>query len=296
MIRDRAVRYLVPYAWFLLITWGAFVALRHGAAAPGPAVTALARAAVTGSEPTIHVATGMRYLWFLPALFSLVVLKSIASRSPAVGRMLFATSLVWIAGASFVPEAILAALPLGLGTALFFFGLGEVLRMALARVPERHRAVVSAAAVITTGIATRAIVAVPLEWVAGADVASYDIRDPVTWGVALLYPCAMLLTLVAAAERLPAAGVLREFGRLSLPIYLVHMLIYRCLTLAIYGRKFDQLHVVGENLPVGIGIFIATVAASLGLSMLIWRLPRLKAAIFPRTWAEWPLSRAAGSS
>jgi fucose 4-O-acetylase-like acetyltransferase len=295
MIRDRAVRYLVPYAWFLAITWAAYVGLRHGAAGPDAALAALGRALVTGSEPAIHAATGMRYLWFLPALLSLVTLKSIAIRWPAIGRLLVATSLVWMAAATFVPPAILAALPLGVGTGLFFFGLGELLRAALARVPEGGRAAVTTAAVITTVVATAAIVTVPLGWVAGANVANYDVRSPVTWAVALVYPCAMLLALVAVAERLPAFALLRECGRLSLPIYLVHMLVYRCITLALYGREFDDLYVVGANLPLGIGIFIATVAASLAVSEFVWRVPRLKALVFPRTWADWRGSVARGA-
>jgi surface polysaccharide O-acyltransferase-like enzyme len=141
--------------------------------------------------------------------------------------------------------------------------------------------------VVATAIASVAIVMVPLGWVAGANVASYDVRERVTWAVALVYPCVMLLSLVAVAGWLPGAGLLREFGRLSLPIYLVHMLIYRCLTLGIYGRDFDQLHVVGANLPVGIAVFVVTAAASLAISALVWRLPRLRTLVFPRTWAEW---------
>lgn len=293
LLRDRGIRYLVPFAWFLVIAWAAFLGLRGGGQSLGIAVANLLRAGVTGGEPAIYVAVGMRYLWFLPALFSLVVIKAGAIRWPTLGRGLLAAACCLIVWAVYVPASVLAAMPCNALTGLFFFGLGEVFRRAetaVSRVPAIMRAAVTGG--LTAGLAWL-IVRQPLGWVAGANIRSYDITNWPTWAAALAFPCLVLTTLLATAQAWPLRRLLALCGHYSLPIYLTHMLLYRVLTLGWFGKKFDDLATVGSDLGAGLVILGLTVAGSLAISIGIWRLPRLRRLLFPRDWPDWRLAFAA---
>ncbi len=290
LLRDRACRYLVPFVSFLVIAWAAFVALRGGGQSFGMAAAHLLQAVVTGSEPAIHTAVGMRYLWFLPALFSLVVIKAAAIRWPTLGWWLLGTAWCLIVAAVYVPATVVAAAPCNALTGLFFFGLGEVFRrtdQAVARLPAIMPAAVAGG--LTAGLAW-VIVRQPLGWVAGANIRSYEITNWPTWAAALVFPCVILATLLATAQAWPLRRLLALCGRYSLPVYLTHMLLYRMLTLCWFGKKFDDLATVGSALRTGVVIYVLTVAGSLAISIGIWSLPRLRRLLFPRDWSDWRLA------
>jgi fucose 4-O-acetylase-like acetyltransferase len=292
LLRDRAIRYLVPFVSFLLIAWVAFVGLRGGGQSLDAAAANLLRAAVTGSEPAIHKAVGMRYLWFLPALFSLVVIKAAAIRWPTLGRGLLAAAWCLIVGAVYVPASVVAAVPCNALAGLFFFGVGEVFRragQAVARLPAIMR--VAVAGGLTAGLAWL-IVRQPLGWVAGANIRSYDITNWPTWAAALAFPCLVLATLLTTAHAWPLRRLVALCGHYSLPLYLTHMLLYRVLTLGWFGRKFDDLATVGSDLQAGMVIFVLTAAGSLAIAIGICRLPRLRRLLFPRDWPDWRLAFA----
>jgi fucose 4-O-acetylase-like acetyltransferase len=291
-LRDRAIRYLVPFVTFLVIAWAAFLVLRGGGSSLGRAAANLLRAAATGGEPAIHRAVGMRYLWFLPALFSLVVIKAAANRWPTLRRGLLGAAWCLIVGAVYMPASIVAAMPCNLLTGLFFFGLGDVFRVgeqSVARLPTVVRSAITGG--LMAGLAWL-IVYQPLGWVAGANIRSYDITNWPTWLAALVFPCLVLSTLLAMAGFLPLRPLLALCGRYSLSIYLMHMPLYRVLTMAWFGAKFDDLATVGANPWAGVLIFVLTVTGSLAISIGVWSLPRLRRLVFPRDWPDWSLAFA----
>lgn len=287
LLIDRAVRYLVPFGLFMLLAWLAFRLVRRDAQSLVASLWVLGAAVFTGNQAIIHDAVGMRYLWFLPSLYSLVVLKAAAQTGGLGSRLLLGGAIVWMAAAAFVPEPLRRWLPLGSGEGMFFFGLGELFRMAVKKTGVelgswrlRLPAAIAAAALAI------GIVWAPLGWVAAANVGTYDIRTPATWLVGLVFPCLMLPTLMSLAGFLPES-LLGAFGRYSLPVYLVHMFIYRLLTFARFGRRFDDLAVVGTDLLAGLIILTLTAGLSLLAALGIWRRPRLRAILFPRDWPEW---------
>lgn len=286
LLRDRAVRYLVPFSWFMLVAWVAFISLRGGNQPLSSAIAQLGSAVWFGSEPAIYQAVGMRYLWFLPALFSLVVIKAAAIRWPRVGQALWLAACGVIFGASFVPESVIESIPFNAATGLFFFGLGEAFRraaQAVSRLPGSAAGIVAGS--MTAALAVLITIA-PLGWVAGANIRSYDIMHWATWITAVVFPCSMLIALMQASQLFPAQKLLALCGRYSMPLYLIHMLLYRVLTLSWFGRNFDDLAIVGRDLFAGLAIFCLTVAGSLALSIAIWRVDRVRRLIFPRDWSE----------
>lgn len=286
LLRDRAIRYLVPFVWFMLLAWVAFISLRGGNQPLPAGIAQLGRAILYGSEPAIYQAVGMRYLWFLPALFSLVVIKAAAIRWPRAAAALWLAACGLLIGAVYVPATVIEALPFNAATGLFFFGLGEVFRR-VAQVTQRlpESALLIAAGGVTAALAT-AITLVPLGWVAGANIRSYDVTHWATWITGIVLPCSMLIALMQTSRFFPAQQLLALCGQYSLPLYLIHMLLYRVLTLSWFGRSFDNLAIVGRDLFAGLAIFGLTVAGSLAISIVIWRSDRVRRLIFPRDWSE----------
>jgi len=291
-LRDRAVRYLVPYAWFVGLCWLAYVVLRTGADDMAAAARLFGRAIALSDGPAIYAATGMRYLWFMPALFSFAVMKAIAMRWPTYGKGLTVVAWGWMVVAALVIPRLPDGLPWGIGSALFFFGLGQAATYAATRLSLHATRTAGFASACLTAAMSALIVFIPLDWVAAAAVDSYDIRRPATWLVGVCYPCVMLAAIYYAsgsawlsAGHLPGR-VLAAFGRWSLPIYLLHVPVYRVLTRAWFGRGFDDLRVVGPALGAGVVILLLTIILSLGLSAGLWSLPMVRRAVFPRSWGD----------
>jgi peptidoglycan/LPS O-acetylase OafA/YrhL len=243
--------------------------------------------------PAIYAATGMRYLWFMPALFSFAVIKAVAMRWPAFGKGLTILAWFWMLGAALIMPRIPYSVPWGIESALFFFGLGQAATYAVSRLSLQAGYQNGIAAASAVAALSAMIIVIPLGWVAAAGVDTYDIRQPATWLVGVCYPCVMLAALYCLGESGPfPAGrllgrLLAALGRRSLPVYLVHVPVYRVLTLAWFGGKFDDVQVVGPEWGVGLLILALSTAFSLGLSAAVWSAPFLRRSFFPRAWEDW---------
>lgn len=289
LLRDRAVRYLIPYAAFLTFCWTAFVVMRGHR---DNSLVSLVQGLLYADSVSIYAATGMRYLWFLPSLFVFVAFKSFALRSPPFGAVLTVVAWGWMCTAALILPLLPCEPPWGAASALFFFGLGQAGAVISRWAATTGLGPATSLLLFVALLLGAAIVFVPLGWVAASSVATYDIRHPLTWAVGIVYPW-IVLTLLA----LPSSNVsprffhipglmLDMFGKYSLPIYLIHMPVYRILTLACFGKRFDELDIVGPHLAVGLLILATTLAASLAMAMALWQYPRLRGALFPRDWQE----------
>lgn len=87
----------------------------------------------------------------------------------------------------------------------------------------------------------------------------------------------------ASLEAVSLGDWFAALGRWSLPVYLLHVPVYRVLTRAWFGRQFDDLQVVGSDLGVGLPILVLSTALSLGLSAALWRMPRARRIVSPRS-------------
>lgn len=294
-LRDRCVRYLVPYGVFMALAAAAYLPLRGLPDGLWNWCRAFAIALYNGQESSIHDAVGMRVFWFLPSLLSLVVLRAVWDRCGWCRLPLMIAALCWMCCVARIPSEALRWLPLGAPSALFFFTPCLAVRWLYDR---RTLADEASLAVLATGIAGLccwAIVTTPLGWVAGANPAAYDALRPATFVVGIVFPIAMFFVLLAASRAFGDSRLLQACGKHSLGIFLVHMFIYRGLTLAVFGRQFANLESVGPQLAIGLVLFASTVIMSLAVSAAIQRWPRLNALVFPRDWASWRAAIAGGA-
>lgn len=293
-VRDRAVRYLVPYGVFAALAAILSRSLASASLAPTQGWQAFGIALLSGDEGLLRDAIGMRVFWFLPALYSLVMLRAFASTSGLAGWLVVAVSLSWVAVAGQVSTESYRSAPLGLPVAVFFAASGLAAR-ALYRNTQGPvgRAFLRAvlAPIMVVGIATL-IVCVPLGSVNASQVATYYDAGPPTFAAGLVFPLAMFATLMHYRDRLAGCSWLALVGRHSLTIYLVHMFVYRAATRLFFGSQFTDPHIVGSNLPLGLAILAITGLVSLGVAIGIERMPALQRCVFPRDWADWTAALA----
>jgi len=289
LARDRAVRYLVPYCVFAALAAILSRSFASGSIAAVQDWRAFGIALLSGDEGLLRDAIGMRVFWFLPALYSLVMLRAVALTSDMAGWLVMAASIAWMAVAYQLPAESYQAAPLGLPVALFFAASGLVARKIYQSTAEPACLAVCQrilTPIVAAGIAAL-IVFIPLGSVNASQIATYYNAGLATFAAGLLFPLAMFATLMQYSHRLACCGWLAVAGRHSLAIYLIHMFVYRASTRLFFGSRFTDPHVVGGNLPLGLAILAITGVVSLAVAIGIDRLPALRRCVFPRDWADW---------
>lgn len=285
LMRDRAVRYLIPQIVVVTIGWLAYALVCNHGTLTGASWQRLGLACAWESPASLNAATGLRMLWFLPALFSFTILRAVSLRWRQAGILMTLAALVWMVVGGTLSSSLIQSLPYGLASAVFFFGLGEIGHGMLPRLGRLDLRVGVMACVVVIMLSTL-IVWFPLGSVAAAFIETYDIRKPLTWLVAVAFPGFALLSLLFLVERLPSQRIMARIGQLSLPIYLSHMFFYRAMTRFRFGHDFDDMAVVGPAFADGLVILLLTIASSVALGVLIWWSPTIRELVFPRTWRE----------
>ncbi|MBW2292321.1 MAG: acyltransferase family protein [Deltaproteobacteria bacterium] len=281
-VRDRAVRYLVPYLAFSSLC----IVLYPFVAPDWKPVDVLG--VFLASALSIKAATGFELYWFLPCFFMLTVLRALRVQlSSGAGWLLLGIAVSINAGVGWLSAEQLFYSPFGLATALFMYPLG-VGAAWLWRVGRSRRTVTGAVAV-----AVWAACAVVLYQVdSSANVGRlrvYWIGQPVEWLIHNLIPVAAFLAFCSLAPMLTRVPGLARLGRHSLTIYLVHSLVSQALRMA-----FD-LDPQRLGLVLGVLLLGLILAISDQFATVLERVTPLRRLIMPRDAKEWPLLRPRGS-
>lgn len=284
-LRDRAVRYYVPFAIFLTIAC-ILSAAASGLDAPVERGTAWLKALLIGSAYWAEQASGAQLFWFLPALLGFTLLRFGWHRARGAGvpeLILCLGALAAFLTMGLLPAAAVHWTPLGLPIALYILGPSLLFVWLWPHVgPSGNRVMVLTA----LGLLIAAAVANGLAFSLGtslilAQLKVYSVREPVALLVHAAIPILNCLAIVAVLRLLPRLGVLEAFGRHSLLIYLSHQLIYTPLVMV-------TRRLVGPPTPLaGIVIYVVVVALSLAFAVWISRTGRLRALVIPGSWAEW---------
>ena len=287
LLRDRAVRYLTPYLVFMTMSAAIWMLLIVRRIPDGflSWIRIFALALYNGNERTILAAVGMQVFWFLPSLFSLVMLRSLCIRHEALYVPFVIAGTVWMGSVALLSPRILSWLPLGLSPALFFFNICLFTHWVTSRTTSANERFVTATAIGSTATLTFLIIIIPLNWVRASIPGYYNLLQPAEFIVGIIFPITMYPSLLYAAKLLRRNHLLALCGKYSLSIFLIHMFIYRALCFAVFGGKqFANFSIVGSQLEVGLLLFVITLFVSLGISVAIARLPWLNNLIFPRDW------------
>ncbi len=263
----RALDYLanlwVPYAWIFVVCLLFNAAYTHRFAS----LVEYGYAFIIGSGPLLKRIIGFTYPWFLPAMFSLLILKGLYDRGGVWPVVLGAASGgFWIAIVGFGVNRYTVGnfTPLGISQALSSLPIALWSAALCTRLASRGNPV---AVRMLTGFMFFLV------------VVAYYYRDlwPATMGRLLWFfmPISASAFLFSCRDILARSRLLILLGAYSMPIYLVHVIVYNALV-----RGLQPAH-AGRSGVLAWGIFAFTVGISLGFSMGLKKFSRLYGWLFP---------------
>lgn len=262
--RKYALRMLYPYIWICAVCTILSVVVMGN---PFKGWGNLLHSVVFGSDRLLDENTGFAFPWFLPTMFSLLLLKDFYYLSRKyVQQILLGISLVlWAVVLSgcvkfstlgiYVPFALVPAFRL-LPVCLLTVWLAERLQYNF----------------VTRGVITSVFVLLSvLFWFFNC----YDIR---TFRMAFYFvmPVAAFLTLLQFRDWLAKSRLLVALGKMSLQIYLYHVIVFNGLLLVVKHFHCPPM------LTDGIIVLILTLAVSYLGAWITTSIPLLRKLLYPR--------------
>lgn len=280
LVRDRAVRYLVPHYTFYLPACALF-AFTLANDSVGQRLVAVGMGALIGSADTVKAGSGLSLFWFLPALLTLTLLRSWAARVGGSTIVLLLATAVHL-GAGMLPRAVGGLIPFGLLIALFIFPLGQFISWAWPHYVAPWLA--------RWGIIAGIMWAATLFYIFTArssfnigELTLYSVAQPLLLVLHDISALSAFVTLAALCTtwvgRIP---LLVSLGRASLIIYLIHSLIFQGLMI-VAGRLGAS-----SGLLMGLVLFGITLALSYAAALLLTRSHAFQRWVTPRGTGEWP--------
>jgi hypothetical protein len=289
-VSDRAARYLVP---FMMATIG-YAALFHFLMSSGETLPASVNdtmiALAIGTASTLKIATGFIILWFLPTLFTLVIVYAIFECiSRFLEFFLFMLACCVHLTLGLAPDWVGHWTPGNLHLALFMLPLGLAMRrlhLRLLPLGYPHRLGLAALALL---LGTWAI-----EYGRESEVATAKMPSILGIGHLLAIDISMISCMVALLSFGPLLArvpILPRLGRHSLVVYLVHPLIYFPV-LAALNLMHPAAH---TSTALGFTLYIMAIASSVAfttatsllIAIALQRFRILERLIMPRGWHDW---------
>lgn len=262
--RKYAFRLLWPYMWICAVCTILSVVVMGN---PFKGWTDLVQAVVCGSDKLLDETMGLNFPWFLPTMFSLLLLKDIYYSSRKYMRwMLLGIGLVlWgvvLPGevkfsmlSTYVPFALVPAFRL-LPVCLLTVWLVERLEYNF----------------ISRNVVTVVFMLLSLLlWI----VQTYDIRIG-RMAFYFVMPIAAFLTLMQFRGYLAKSHLLNVLGEMSLQIYLYHVIVFNALLITV--KRFH----CPPTLTDGVVVLIATLTVSFLGAWLTTSIPLLRKLLYPR--------------
>lgn len=283
---DRAVRYLVPHTIFYLLAAASFTLLFRRDDPVGAVLSDVTVAWIVSSGREYKDACGYVMFWFLPALLSLVLVRSLWCRLPSGWRVALLAVLVLAHGfVGDLPTILKRYVPFGLLIVVFVFPLGLAVEWLWDRARNARRVAAPVAlAIFAVGVSVFA--ATGSESRIGS-LELYSWRDPWLLALCSTVPVAAFIGSAASGHLLARLPALASLGRVSLVIYLSHSLIFHALHMAI-PRAWLRSASPETRLGVAIASAAATIAAAWLLATVIERSAVLRRCVTPRDVGEWP--------
>lgn len=274
-MRDRLVRYYVPFLWFTLAYGVVFYMTLYKGPLSGW-LALLPPALLIANAPQIDSATGMQALWFLPALITVVLsVALLIGRWQVNAWVLTGCAFALHAGIGLLDQSMKQALPFGLANVAYLFFLGCVLRLICTTLRKSW--------LVWAGIF---LLSAAASYVTGA-----HIKFPVIYLPSIAAPAEMLIqdTLIIAAfmalllnPYLCRSRTLQYLGQRSLAIYLIHLPFVFAAYLA--AREFTSAEMSALSVIAVLGIFTFALAGALACIIVSEKIPLLQRVVFPRDW------------
>lgn len=262
-VGKNALRLLYPYVWVCL---GCLLMNLFVMEESFNGLTDFLYAMVWGSSLLLEENLSFNFSWFLPAMFSLLLLKDVYYsvnriwRGVLLGLAILLWAVVLVTGVKFstigiyVPFALVPAFRL-LPICLLTVWVAERIKMMAV-----WRSVV---------VVLFVMMSLLFWWVQ---------NDDIRFGRMLFYfvmPMLAFLTLLAVRDRLAKSRLMIALGKMSMQIYLYHVIVFNVLLLVV--KRFHCPPTIAD----GIVVLLVTLIVSYGLALLTTRVRWIKRMLYP---------------
>ena len=264
-LKHNLIKLGVPYCWFFMFSAIIFVVAGGGTFD----LRGMLYAFVFGNLPLFDQYIGFEFLWFMPAMLSLMTLKSVWFNSKPIVRsvIVFVSIVLWGLTITKVIArySIGMYVPFALSQAFYFILLGLLSRwFTEKRFPIKWQMPV---VLLLIGVCT-----VALYYHDTLDGTRLDVYSILK----LVMPVLMFLLLYSMRNMLGKSRVLKFIGIYSLQIYLVQVFVVNALSVLF-------LHFTDESIGLGVVIYVLTLLISVGLSLLMVKVPIINKILFPKS-------------
>ena len=290
-VRDRAVRYLVPYTAFFLVSGAAYYLKDLAGQIPfsqwlGRMVLGLGVA----SPVTQHRACGIYLYYFLPALLTLVVaLAAYRGMRLRFRAMLLGVAITVHATIGFAPQWVKVYVPFGLPLVLFLMPLGLVAEAVyLRRLKKPSLAAGAGLAMLSCGLIVSAI-----RLGGRIDLATLNLYGIKDIGLFLMQDAILVTAFVAVVmlsgvwEKIPGLTLL---GSHSLLIFLAHLPVLHAVKLIFIRTGLSNLSGQSSFSILALRLVLVLVLSVL-ISCAIRSIRPIRNVLTPRSWRDWPVER-----
>ncbi len=252
----------VPYCWFFLFSAIVFVTIGGGLFD----FKGVLYAFFFGNEPLMDKYIGFNFLWFLPAMLALMTLKSVYYNSNKTIRIIIISIsiVLWVLAIfKIIPKYTVGMyVPFAISQAFYFIILGLSARYIIEK--QWPRKILMLFVVLLIGVLT-----VLLYY--RSEI--HTIINLYTT-IRLVMPILMFLFLYGIRDLLAKSRILKYIGTYSLQIYLVHVFVINALVTLF-------THFTKPSICLGVIIYVLTLGISLGLSIVLVKVPFIKKIVFP---------------
>lgn len=283
-----AIRYLVPYIIFcMLFMIVANIFTRN--TINESSISSFIISIFTGSAHLLKKTVGIQLLWFLPSLFSLIIIRMMYESCPSIGkRILFGLMAILHFTIGLLPSYVTEYLPLGFGPVSFVLVLGFMLEY-LNR---------------TAFLKKSTIILAVISWPILSYIAYYEnshinlgtMRLPSIFNLRMMIVhdgiiISSFVFIVRISSLLCKSEFLNLTGKYSLEIYLTHTLIFYFLYNLIKNIEliFPGNIIITPEIKVLI-TYSLTVALALAVSHIINRYKIIRKSLLPRNKDEFFIS------
>lgn len=283
-LKDRFARYYIPFIIFLAaysILY--FIAFKQMSDLPQWFMD-VGQSLIFGTAPILDNASGLRALWFLPALMSLVLLCAflIGNFKTHIGLLLIVTLFIHIT-VGLVPIGIATYLPLGLINALYLLFIGLFIRY----IVDAHKKILEK---ISPLFALMAIAGIAMAYYFETLIKFPVMALPdITNIPALLIHDLIIVSVFLFLITTPVfknLHFLKWCGKNSLILYLSH-LFFLAVAMQFFTRAFNNDIVNAQTGLIVTFIFITAFAGGTACVFILNQSKFLTTFITPRTWSEW---------
>lgn len=263
-IKHNLIKIGIPYCWFFALSALIFVTVAGGDFNPKGMLYAF----MFGNQTLMDKYIGFNFIWFLPAILALIIIKSLwYNSSPAIrGCMLTVSIALWLLAIFKVLPQNTAGLyvPFSISQAFYFLLLGVTARYLIEKVPVKKTLL--CAALVFAGITLMVFYQDRMRL---PSVISYsDLYR-------LILPIATFVLLYGISNWLSKSRFLKLIGIYSFQVYLVHIYVINILQVLL-------LHYFPQSVGLGVVIYVLTLAISLGLAVAMVKVPFVNKVVFPK--------------